>query len=88
MRHPQWPELTVADVLQDEQARLMPNPKPFDGNIEQPVRISATALIHFQRNRYSVPTDYAHRVASLRIYPSDLAVVVGSVCSSKLAVTA
>ena len=76
MRHPQWPELTVAEVLQDEQARLMPNPKPFDGYIEQPVRISATALIHFQRNRYSVPSDYAHRVASLRIYPATLAVVV------------
>ncbi len=66
----------MVDVLQDEQTRLMPNPKPFDGYIEQPVRISATALIHFQRNRYSVPSDYAHRVASLRIYPSDLAVVV------------
>jgi transposase len=79
MRHPQWPELTVADVLQDEQARLMPNPKPFDGYIEQPVRISATALIHYQRNRYSVPTDYAHRVASLRIYPAALAVVVDGV---------
>jgi transposase len=76
MRHPQWPELTVADVLQDEQARLMPNPKPFDGYIEQPVRISATALIHFQRNRYSVPTDYAHRVASLHIYPAALVIVV------------
>lgn len=79
MRHPQWPELTVADVLQDEQAQLMPNPKPFDGYIEQPVRISATALIHYQRNRYSVPTDYAHRVASLRIYPAALAVVVDGV---------
>lgn len=76
MRHPQWPELTVAEVLQDEQARLMPNPKPFDGYIEQPVRISGTALIHFQRSRYSVPTDYAHRVASLRIYPATLVIVV------------
>jgi len=79
MRHPEWPELTVAEVLQDEQARLMPNPRPFDGYIEQPVRISATALIHFQRSRYSVPTDYAHRVASLRIYPAILSVVVEGV---------
>ena len=76
MRHPQWPELTVADVLQDEQTRLMPNPKPFDGYIEQPVRISATALIHFQRSRYSVPAEFAHRVASLRIYPHQLCIVV------------
>jgi hypothetical protein len=28
-----------------------------------------------QRNRYSVPTEYAHRVVSLRIYPFELVVV-------------
>lgn len=76
MRHPQWPELTIAEVLQDEQMRLMPNPKAFDGYIEQPVRVSTTALIHYQRNRYSVPTDYVNRVASLRVYPAELVIVV------------
>ena len=49
---------------------MMPNPKPFDGYVEKPVRVSSTALVHFQRNRYSVPTDHAHRVISLRIYPT------------------
>ena len=75
MAHPEWPALTVAELLQDEQMKLMPNPRPFDGYIEQPVRVSATALIHFQRNRYSVPTTHAHRVVSLRIYPAELVVV-------------
>ena len=75
MRHPQWPELTVAEMLQDEQMRLMPLPQRFDGYVEQPVRVSATGLIHWQRNRYSVPTEYAHRVVSLRVYPFELAVV-------------
>ena len=65
----------TAELLQDEQMRLMPNPRPFDGYIEQPLRVSATALIHFQRNRYSVPTTHAHRVVSLRIYPAELVVV-------------
>ena len=41
-RHPQWPELTVAELLQDEQARLMPLPRAFDAYVEQPVRVSAT----------------------------------------------
>ena len=76
MAHPQWPSMTVAEVLQDERLQLMPMPKPFDGYVEQPVRISSTSLIHFQRNRYSVPTPYAHRVASLHIYPNLLIVVV------------
>ena len=75
MRHPQWSELTIAELLQDEQARLMPLPRAFDGYIEQPVRVSATGLIHVQRNRYSVPTEYAHRVVSLRVYPFELVVV-------------
>lgn len=78
MRHPQWPELTIAEMHQDEQAQLMPNPRPFDGYIEQPVRVSATGLIHFHRNRYSVPTEYAHRVISLRVYPAELVMVADS----------
>ncbi len=76
MAHPQWPTMTVADVLQDERLQLMPMPKPFDGYVEQSVRVSSTSLIHFQRNRYSVPTPYAHRVVSLHIYPASLVLVV------------
>jgi transposase len=75
LRHPQWHELSVADVWQDEQARLMPLPKPFDGYVEQPVRVTATALIHFQRNRYSVPCEWVNSVVSLRAYPEILRVV-------------
>ena len=75
MRHPQWSEVTVADVLESEQPHLMPNPKPFDGYVERPLRVSTTALIHYQRNRYSVPVEYAHRIVSLRIYSTALVVV-------------
>lgn len=77
--HPEWPALTVADVLQDEQARLMPCPKPFDGYVEQPVRVSATALVHFQRNRYSVPTRHVNAVLSLHAYPDTLVLVADGV---------
>jgi len=78
MHHPQWPELMIAEVLQNEQLHLMPNPRPFDGYVEQPVRVSSPGLIHFHRNRYSysVPTEYAHRVISLRIYPAEMMMVV------------
>lgn len=75
LTHPDWPELTVADVLQDERARLMPCPKPFDGYVEQPARVTATSLIHFQRNRYSVPCEWVNSVVSLRAYPEFLRVV-------------
>jgi len=75
MRHPEWPELTVADVWQDEQVRLMPCPTPFNGYIEQPVLVSPTSLIHYQRNRYSVPCGWINSTVSLRAYPAQLLVV-------------
>lgn len=75
MAHPEWPAMTVADVLQDERLQLIPMPKAFDGYVGQPVRVSSTSLIHFQRNRYSVPTPYAHRVVSLHVYPEVVVLV-------------
>jgi transposase len=75
MAHPDWAHLSVADVWQDEQARLMPTPAAFDGYVEHLVRVSATALIHFQRNRYSVPCEWVHAVVSLRAYPQRLVLV-------------
>ena len=77
--HPEWPALTVTEVLQDEQTRLMPCPKPFDGYVEQQVRVSATALIHFQRNRYSVPTRHVNEILSLRVYPEKLILVADGI---------
>jgi transposase len=75
-KHPEWPELTVAECLQDEMAKLMPCPKPFDGYVEHPARVSSTGLIHLQCNRYSVPSVFAHRIVSVRIYPTTIEIVV------------
>ncbi|MDB5761413.1 MAG: integrase core domain protein [Herminiimonas sp.] len=79
MAHPEWPATTIAEILQDERRRQMRMPKPFDGYVEQPVQVSATNLIHFQRNRYSVPTPHAHRVVSLHIHPEVMAIVADGV---------
>lgn len=57
MAHPEWPDFRLVDVWENEQPHLMPMPKPFDGYLEHPVRVSATALIHFQPNRYSIPAE-------------------------------
>jgi transposase len=75
MKHPQWSHLTVAEVWQDEQARLMTCPTPFNGYVEQPVLVSPTSLIHYQRNRYSVPCEWINSRVSLRSYPGHLLVV-------------
>ena len=75
LRHPEWPELSLADVWQQEHLQLMPNPRPFDGYVELVARVSATSLIHFQRNRYSVPCEWAHASVSIRAYPDRLVVI-------------
>ena len=79
LNHPEYPTIKVADALQDEQASLMPVPRPFDGYVELLARVSGTALIHLERNRYSVPTEHAHSAVSLRIYPDHIAAVADGV---------
>lgn len=65
----------IADVWQHERPTLMPTPRPFDGFVEYTKRVSPTCLLHFERNRYSVPASYANRPVSLRVYAHRLVVV-------------
>jgi transposase len=75
LQHPDDPTRTVAEVWREERPQLMPNPRPFDGYVEHPARVTATALVHCLRNRYSVPSEYAHKVVSLRLYPTEVVAV-------------
>jgi len=65
---------TVADVHAAEVASLMPLGRPFDGFVEHTKRVSPTCLIHFERNRYSVPASFANRPVSLRVYPDQIVI--------------
>jgi hypothetical protein len=48
--------------------------RPFDGFIEHTKRVTPTCLVHFERNRYSVPASFANRPVSLRVYPDKIVV--------------
>lgn len=74
IRHPELQEQTVAEVWAREQPELMPMPRPFDGFVEHTKRVSPTCLVHFERNRYSVPASFANRPVSLRVYADRLVV--------------
>lgn len=74
VRHPELKEQTVAEVWAREQPALMPVTRPFDGFVEHTKRVSPTCLVHFERNRYSVPASFANRPVSLRIYADRLVV--------------
>ncbi|MGZ8968674.1 MAG: IS21 family transposase [Telluria sp.] len=75
MRHPEYPELSVADVLEQEQSQMMPMPTAFDGYVEKPARVSSTCLVTVSRNRYSVPCEFAGQMVSARLYPGRVSVV-------------
>src|SRR5204863_8298109 len=66
--HPEQAEQNIFQVWQTKREQLMKLPPPFDGYIEHIKRVSPTCLIHFERNRYSVPASFANRPGSLRVY--------------------
>lgn len=71
IRHPELPG-TIRDVWEEERTTLMALPPAFDGFVEHTKRVSPTCLIHFERNRYSVPASFANCPVSLRVYADRL----------------
>ena len=75
LRHPEHKLFSVADMLEQEQAEMMPMPTPFDGYVEKSARVSSTCLVSVNRNRYSVPCEFAGQRISTRLYPTKVVMV-------------
>ena len=75
LRHPEHKAFSVAEMLEQERAEMMPVPALFDGYVEKPARVSSTCLVTVQRNRYSVPCELAGQWVSARLYPDRISVV-------------
>ena len=74
-RHPAEAGRTVADCFAEEQPLLRPVTAAFDGYVEQTLRVSSTCLVNVDRNRYSVPADWAGKVVSVRVTAGAILVV-------------
>ncbi|MGC3965311.1 MAG: IS21 family transposase [Rhodocyclaceae bacterium] len=74
VRHPEL-DMTVWEAWSQERPHLMPVGQPFDGFVEHLKRVSPTCLVHFERNRYSVPASFANCAVSLRVYAARLVFV-------------
>lgn len=74
-RHPGEPGRTVAECFAEEQPLLRPVTAEFDSYVEQTLRVSSTCLVHVDRNRYSVPAEWAGKVVSVRVTADALHVV-------------
>lgn len=75
--------LTIAEVFAEEQPHLRQISAPFNGYFEQTVRVSSTCLASYDRNRYSVPAEYAGQRVSLRAYADRIEVVADGVAVAR-----
>ncbi len=75
LRHTEYGDLTVAEMLEHEQPSLMPMVTPFDGYVETLGKVSSICLVSHGRNRYSAPCELVGQVVSIRIYPERIDLV-------------
>ena len=74
LKHPEY-DLTLAEMLEQEQPHLMPMVTPFDGYVETLGKVSSTCLVSEERNRYSAPCELVGQMVSIRIYPERIDLV-------------
>jgi len=77
IRHPEYKQFSVLEMLAQELPEMMPMPAAFDGYVEREASVSSTCLVSVQRNRYSVPCEFAGQRVSTRLYPTRICVVAG-----------
>lgn len=77
LRHPEFKEFSVLEVLEQERTQMMPMPTAFDGYVEKSARVSSTCLVAVARNRYSVPCELVGQRVSTRLYPNRVDVAMG-----------
>ena len=75
LRHPEYKEFSVLEMLEQERVEMMPMPTPFDGYVEKSAQVSSTCLVSVARNRYSVPCELAGHKVSTRLYPNRVSIV-------------
>ncbi len=74
--HPADKSTTIDEVFNLEKPALRPAIRPFDGYYEQLARVHTTCMVHYDRNRYSVPCQYVGQRVSIRAYAEVIKVVV------------
>jgi transposase len=77
--HPEQRDRTVADVLAEEQPRLLPLPAhPFETEVMRIVSARKTPYVRFDRNSYSIPHPYRQRPLTLLASPTTVRVLAGT----------
>jgi transposase len=75
--HPEWRELSIEAAFALERPALAPLRPTFDGFHEREATASATCLVNFDRNKYSVMSEAARRVVQVRAYADRIVIRCG-----------
>ena len=77
--HPEQRDRTVAEVLLEEQPRLLPLPAhPFETQVMRLVTSGKTPYVRFDRNHYSIPHTHVRRPLTLLASPATVRVIAGA----------
>ena len=77
--HPDQRDRTVAEVLADEQPRLLALPvHPFETEVMRTVTSGKTPYVRFDRNHYSIPHTHVRRPLTLLASPTMVRLLVGT----------
>jgi hypothetical protein len=77
--HPEHRDRTVAEVLAEEQPRLLPLPAhPFETDVLRTVSARKQPYVRFDRNSYSIPHPYVQRPLTLLASPTTVRVLAGA----------
>lgn len=76
--HPELRSRPIVELFTEEQALLRSFERPFEGYFEQPCRVSSTCTVAYDRNRYSVPAEFARQRVSLRATATHICVLADS----------
>jgi len=77
--HPEHRDRTVAQVLAEEQPRLLPLPAhPFETHVMRLVQSGKTPYVRFDRNSYSIPHTHARRPLTLLANATTVRVIAGT----------
>jgi transposase len=77
--HPEQRDRTVADVLTEEQPRLLPLPAhPFETDVMRTVISGKTPYVRFDRNSHSIPHTHVRRPLTLLASATTVRVITGT----------
>lgn len=65
------------DLLPEEKLKALPQ-IPYKPYRLKTASVTPTGFVHFETNRYSLPSGHSHQPCSLMVYPRHLEIVIGS----------